>query len=156
MSLFEIDVEFWIRVAAAAFAGLIIGLERQLAGKPLGLRTGILIGVGTVVFVYLGASITSGSGDPSRVLGQIATGVGFLGAGVLFQRKGVVSGLTTAAAVWMLAAVSATIALASISDGLLLALLAVVMLRSLQALERVTPALSSGSHRPPDKDEDGA
>lgn len=139
----QLDAELWKAVGAASLAGGIIGLERQLAGRPLGVRTAVLISMGTVVFVHLGSSLTDNA-DPGRVLGQVVTGVGFLGAGVLFQRDGTVSGLTTAASVWLIAAIAATIAIEGYAtDGLVLAVATVLMLRIVRALESVIPRLRS-------------
>ncbi|MCA9568604.1 MAG: MgtC/SapB family protein [Myxococcales bacterium] len=136
-----LDPALWAAVAAASVSGGIIGLERQLAGRALGVRTAVLVSIGTVVFVHVGSSM-GGQADPARVLGQVVTGVGFLGAGVLFQRDGTVSGLTTAASVWLIAAIAATIAVAGHAwDGLLLAILTVVGLRVMRALERRLPCL---------------
>lgn len=89
----------------------IIGLERQVSQKSAGIRTHTLVGMGsagfTLVSAYGFASVTGGSDhiDPSRIAAQIVSGVGFLGAGVIFMRRDVVRGLTTAATIWVSAAV---------------------------------------------------
>ena len=101
--------EFWVTVSAAVLCGGIVGLERQLRGKPAGVRTSILVCLGTAVFIHLGATQSGPGTDPTRVLGQLVTGIGFLGAGVMFSREGVVSGVTTAAVIWVLAAIGAAI-----------------------------------------------
>lgn len=100
---------FWIRVGVAVLCGGFIGLERQLRGKPAGIRTSILICLGTHFFVSLGTAFDPGVGDPTRVLGQVITGIGFLGAGVILTHGGLVMGVTSAAVVWMLAAVGAAV-----------------------------------------------
>lgn len=130
-----------------------MGLERQLDGKPMGLRTGVLIAVGTAVFMQLGESL-AGQGDPTRVLGQLVTGVGFLGAGVLFKQDGYVTGLTTAAVVWTLAALGAAAGLGYRWEAITLAALCVVMLRGLQAVERRIPVLHKGHHSEESEAED--
>ncbi|TQM57882.1 MgtC/SapB family protein [Humibacillus xanthopallidus] len=88
----------------------IIGLERHRRFKSAGLRTHTLVGVGSAVFTLVSAygfADVTGRGvvDPSRIAAQIVSGVGFLGAGVIFVRRGSVSGLTTAASIWLTAAV---------------------------------------------------
>ncbi|MEW1953225.1 MgtC/SapB family protein [Terrabacter sp. NPDC080008] len=88
----------------------IIGLERHRRFKSAGLRTHTLVGVGSAVFTLVSAygfAEVTGRGpvDPSRIAAQIVSGVGFLGAGVIFVRRGSVSGLTTAASIWLTAAV---------------------------------------------------
>lgn len=89
----------------------LIGLERQFRQKAAGFRTHVLVGTGattfTLVSVYGFAPLLSGSDghDPSRIAAQVVSGIGFLGAGVIFTRRDVVRGLTTAATIWVAAAV---------------------------------------------------
>lgn len=90
----------------AALLGAAIGMEREIQGKAAGLRTNALICVGACLFTQLSIALTTpGSGDPSRVAAQIVTGVGFIGAGTIMRGKGAVTGLTTAATIWLVAAV---------------------------------------------------
>jgi len=90
-------------VAAAALSG-VIGFEREVAQKAAGLRTHMLVGLGSGLFTLLGASGFVGS-DPARVAAQVVAGVGFLGAGAIFRHGVTVRGLTTAAGLWTAAAV---------------------------------------------------
>lgn len=100
-----------ILLGLAFFFSGIIGIERQRRLKSAGLRTHTLVGVGAAVFTIIssyGFSAVIGHDvvlDPSRIAAQIVSGVGFLGAGVIFVRQNVVSGLTTAASIWLTAAV---------------------------------------------------
>jgi putative Mg2+ transporter-C (MgtC) family protein len=95
-------------VLAVIFGGA-IGLERELKGKPAGLRTNILICVGatllTDVSVMIGVAGGARVGDPARLAAQIVSGVGFLGAGTIMQSSGTVTGLTSAATIWVVAAI---------------------------------------------------
>ena len=93
------------RVALAAFLGYLIGLERAYRGKDAGDRTFALLALGAAAFVGLGVEVFPLSAD--RVIQGIATGVGFLGAGIIFRAEGGVHGLTTAAASWAAAAIGA-------------------------------------------------
>ena len=96
---------FALRLLAAIIAGGVIGLERQRSNKSAGIRTNTLVAMGACMFVLVGVSISELDGpDPSRIISQIITGVGFLGAGVILQHKGSIRGLTTAATVWCSAA----------------------------------------------------
>ena len=96
---------FALRLFAALLAGALIGLERQRSNKSAGIRTNTLVAMGACMFVLVGVSISELDGtDPSRIISQIITGVGFLGAGVILQHKGSIRGLTTAATVWCSAA----------------------------------------------------
>ncbi len=128
--------------------GGLIGLERQMRGKPIGIRTSILICLGTEVFVKLGASFDPATADPSRVLGQVVTGIGFLGAGVILARGGFVIGVTSAAVVWMLAAIGASIGLSRPGEAVALTLVTVAILLGVRFLERTFLHLKGGSDEP--------
>lgn len=138
--------EFWIRVGASILCGGIIGFERQLRGKPAGIRTSILICLGTQFFVLLGASFAREQADPTRVLGQVVTGIGFLGAGVILAREGIVLGVTSAAVIWLLAAVGATIGLGFVSAAIALSLITVGVLVGVERLESSYHVLRRGVH----------
>ncbi|MDH5298939.1 MAG: MgtC/SapB family protein, partial [Desulfobulbaceae bacterium] len=98
-----LSMDFWMHIGLTILCGGIIGLERQLRGKAAGIRTSILICLGTQAFVSLSAAIGFGNAayDPSRVLGQVVTGIGFLGAGVIMGKEGTVKGVTSAAIIWV-------------------------------------------------------
>ena len=98
----------------AVLLGGAVGLDRELSGKPAGLRTNILICLGSAILMDLSVRIgvsESGVrvGDPARIAAQVVTGVGFLGAGTILQARGVVVGLTTAATIWVVAAIGLTV-----------------------------------------------
>jgi putative Mg2+ transporter-C (MgtC) family protein len=93
------------RVALAAFLGYLVGLERTYRGKDAGDRTFALLALGAAAFVGLGIEAFPSSGD--RVIQGVATGVGFLGAGIIFRAEHGVHGLTTAAASWAVASIGA-------------------------------------------------
>ncbi len=92
---------FALRLVAAMLAGGIIGLERQRSNKSAGIRTNTLVAIGSCMYVLVSVNLSDHPGtDPSRIISQIITGIGFLGAGVILQHKGSIRGLTTAATVW--------------------------------------------------------
>jgi putative Mg2+ transporter-C (MgtC) family protein len=97
--------EFVLRLFAALAAGAIIGFERQWHHKSAGLRTNTLVAIGSALFVLLSLKATYKSGDPTRIIGQVVTGVGFLGGGIIFREGTNVHGLTSAATVWCSAAI---------------------------------------------------
>jgi putative Mg2+ transporter-C (MgtC) family protein len=81
-----------------------IGMERELSGKAAGLRTNILICVGSALLMDLSINLPGAlgrNGDPARLAAQVVTGIGFLGAGTIMQARGTVIGLTTAATLWL-------------------------------------------------------
>jgi putative Mg2+ transporter-C (MgtC) family protein len=137
---------FWLRVGAALLCGGLLGLERQLRGKPAGIRTSILICLGTMIFVTLGAAVVVPTGDPGRVLGQVVTGIGFLGAGVILTRQGIVVGVTSAAAIWLLAAIGSTIALGFERAAIAVTFIALGILVGVEGLESSFASLRRGVH----------
>lgn len=97
-------LEFVFRLLAAMAAGGVVGLERQINNKSAGFRTNTLVSVGASIYVLINVMLTENGGDPTRIIGQIVTGIGFLGAGVILHRGINVQGLTTAATIWCSAA----------------------------------------------------
>lgn len=145
-SLDPVSSEFWIRIGTAFFCGGIIGLERQVRGKPAGIRTSVLICLGTCVFILLSTVFVEPGADPTRVLGQVVTGIGFLGAGVILTREGAVLGVTSAATIWMLAAIGAAIGFGWIEAALALAGVTVGILIGVELLEASFVTLRRGVH----------
>jgi putative Mg2+ transporter-C (MgtC) family protein len=127
--------EFWIGVGVAVLCGGIVGFERQMRGKPAGIRTNILICLGTTVFVKLSTLYSGQNTDMTRVLGQVVTGIGFLGAGVILARGGRVKGVTSAAVIWMLAGIGAMIGFGLFIPAIILAVITVIILTAIEYLE---------------------
>lgn len=108
----EISIDVIIKIILSIIFGGLVGLERELKQKPVGLRTNILICIGSTVFMIIGLNIAktySGNTDPLRVAAQIITGIGFLGAGSIIRSHGEVRGLTTAASIWVVAGIGLAI-----------------------------------------------
>src|SRR5215475_2853576 len=100
------DPSIPLKLVLAAILGGIIGIEREIRDKPAGLRTNILICVGSTLFMSISTRVTELlGGDPTRNGAQIITGIGFLGAGAVLHSHGFVMGLTTAATIWVVAGV---------------------------------------------------
>ena len=120
--------------------GGIIGFERELAGKPAGLRTNILICIGAALLMDVSTRVglIDGHrvGDPGRIAAQIVSGVGFLGAGTIMQGQGVVTGLTSAATIWVVAAIGMTVGGGFYIEGIGAGLLVTFVLAGLGGLER--------------------
>jgi len=136
----------WYSVATALLCGLIIGLERQLRGKPVGIRTSSLITLGTYIFIASSMHISNEASDPSRIIGQVITGIGFLGAGVMLARDGMVIGVTSAATIWSLASVGVCIAVANHTTAIKLSLIVVFVLVGVDLLEDYSQAMTRGGH----------
>ena len=144
----SIDSSFVFQLAASIVCGGIVGVERQLRGKSIGIRTSILICLATQVFVRLSVTISGDVVDPTRVLGQVVTGVGFLGAGVILARGGSIVGVTSASVVWMLAAIGSTIGFGRPTEGLILSVLVVAILIGVRFLESIFKRLGGSSDEP--------
>jgi len=108
---------------AAVVCGALVGGERQRQEKPAGLRTLILVCLGSAVFTMVSFAFTSTTGDSGRVAAQIVTGIGFLGAGAILHSGISVTGMTTAASIWMTAAIGMTVGAGYAGAGLGLSLL---------------------------------
>lgn len=99
------ELEGLVRLAVAGLLSLMVGFDREAKHKPAGMRTYVLVGIGSALFTLVGI-VAFGPGDPgSRIAAQIITGIGFLGAGTIIQVRSGVVGLTTAAGIWAIAAV---------------------------------------------------
>src|SRR5262245_24486763 len=124
-----LDISFWQRILFSIICGALIGIERQLRKKPIDIRTSILICLGTALYIYLGWHVANPGSDHTRVLGQIVTGIGFLGAGVIITTgEGLVTGVTSAAVVYLLAGIGSAIGFGFYSIALSISLVAVFVL----------------------------
>jgi putative Mg2+ transporter-C (MgtC) family protein len=142
VSLQSLDWQAAGQITLAALLGAIVGLERGMGGHPAGLRTNTLIAISSCLFTILsiqGFPLQGSAQDTARVAAQIVTGVGFLGAGALLHAKGHVRGLTTAASIWLVAAigmaVGAGIYFLAIFTALLSSLLLILLAPVSQRLE---------------------
>lgn len=126
-----------MRLLLAALLGGAVGLERETAGKPAGLRTNLLIAMGAALFTHVSLAIPSvtGSGDPARIAAQVVAGVGFLGAGTIIHARNAVHGLTSAATVWVVAGLGVAVGVGAEHDAVLATLIVLTALIALRAME---------------------
>lgn len=97
-----------LQLLLAAFLGAVIGIERDLNGRPAGLRTSMIIAMGSCLFAIIsgeGYTDAEGTPDPTRIASIVVQGIGFIGAGVMLKGNDHISGLTTAATIWFVAAI---------------------------------------------------
>ena len=142
--------------------GLLIGIGRsqerrliegspddlQAHGKPIDIRTSILICLGTSLYIYLGLHVANSTTDVTRVLGQIVTGIGFLGAGVIITTgQGLVTGVTSASVVYLLAAIGSAIGFGFFGIALSISLVAVAVLIGVEWLEEYIKELRHTPHK---------
>lgn len=128
-----------LRLIVAMIFGAVIGIQRERAGKPAGLRTHMLVSSGTAVFVIASEEFGMNPDSVSRVIQGLVTGIGFLGAGAILKiyDKRVVEGLTTAAGIWMTAALGVAIGLGRFGVALVATLLAWMTLSLVRQLEDI-------------------
>jgi putative Mg2+ transporter-C (MgtC) family protein len=124
------------RLLLAAGLGAAIGLEREYRRKPAGLRTNILIAVGSALFTIISLQLASKGGTPDRIAAQVVTGIGFLGGGAILRRGRAVQGMTTAATIWMNAAIGMAAGAGESSLAVAATVVTLVVLAVLPPIER--------------------
>jgi putative Mg2+ transporter-C (MgtC) family protein len=155
-------IEILIKTVIIILLSGVIGLDRELKHKPAGLKTHILVGLGSTIFTLVslymyyefqgkqGASV-----DPGRIAAQVVTGIGFLGAGTIMQSKGTITGLTTAASLWAVAGIGLAVGagmypLAVISTGAIL-LVFFIINKIAFAVENQVSRIKKGRGKPAKK-----
>ena len=134
-------LDLLFKLGLSVVLGGAVGLERELSGKPAGLRTNILICLGSTMLMDLSIKLGVGPdgarfGDPARLAAQVVTGIGFLGAGTIMQARGAVVGLTTAATIWVVAAIGLLVGGDRFVEAVGGTLLVLVVLAGLGQVER--------------------
>lgn len=127
-----------VRLLAAGLLGAVVGWQRERAGKAAGLRTHILVALGTTLFVLAASGSGMSSDGVSRVIQGMTTGIGFIGAGAILKVSATreIQGLTTAAGIWMTAAIGVAVGLGGLGLALLGTMLTWIILASIGLLER--------------------
>ncbi len=134
-----------LRLGIAAVLGMLIGIERDLQGRAAGIRTHLLVCTGAALFtlisVLIGYTVTEGRhiGDPARIAAQVATGIGFLGAGTILKSGLTVRGLTTAAYLWLVAAIGVACAIGQVSLAVIAAIVTDFLVVGIKWVERFLP-----------------
>jgi putative Mg2+ transporter-C (MgtC) family protein len=129
--------ETFLRLALAAVLGGAIGLEREFRHKPAGLRTNMLIAIGSALFSILSVDLGAGPGSPDRIAAQVVTGIGFLGAGAILRSGENIHGLTTAATIWVNAAIGMAAGLGSYTVATVAAAITLGVLALMPIMEKV-------------------
>jgi putative Mg2+ transporter-C (MgtC) family protein len=142
----QLQLELLVQLVMAAVLGGAVGLERELKGKPAGLRTTILITLGATLFTVLSYRIGAGNGDQGRIAAQVLTGVGFIGAGTILHMRGAVTGLTSAATIWVVAAIGMAVGARAYVEALGATLLVMLVLAGLGPVEGYLARQATRSH----------
>ena len=138
--------DLWQKIIVSIACGALVGLDRQLRGKPAGIRTSSLICLGTTIFVALGSTYAPGKDDHLRVLSQVVTGIGFLGAGVIMSKEGLVTGVTSAAVIWVLATIGSSVGIGHYGMALAITVSTISVLVGVEWLEESFQKLRIGAH----------
>ncbi len=163
VGLSQTDLVLFLRVLVAFVLGGIIGFERERHNQPAGFRTHMLVAGGAAAFVvasiYGFMSPTGGNTDVSRVAAQVVTGVGFLGAGTIWRTRATVRGLTTAASIWVAAAIgmlagTGTFAVAAFATFLTVIALRFLRLPTKKRLDYGEPSMIGRSRGDEDEEEE--
>lgn len=118
---------FLFNLVVLLTCGFVLGYERQKTNKVIGIRSVILLMLGSFIFTYISTRI---GGDPSRVAAQIASGVGFIGAGIIWKDKSTsISNLTTAILIWVIAALGSMISIGLLKESILITIIIYIVLR---------------------------
>lgn len=153
MTPIDFDMAMAGRLLLASLLGALIGLERELHGRPAGFRTHLLVSLGAALFVVVSINFYRAFGnfsgavavgvDPGRVAAQVVVGIGFLGAGAIIRERASVRGLTTAACLWIAAAIGVA---CGVGLFFLSVLVTAIALLSLVALKKIEGVLSRDSY----------
>lgn len=131
-------LELMLQLGLATLLGGAIGLERELGGKPAGLRTNILICLGSVLYTHISLSMMGPNApDPTRVAAQVVTGVGFIGAGTILHARGAIVGLTSAATIWVVAAIGVALGSGFYLEGVGTTVIVLAVLAGLGRVEKL-------------------
>jgi len=129
-----LTLETFLSLLLAVAFGALVGIEREMTHKPAGLRTHMLVSLGSCLFtvVSLGFSV-----DPARIAAGIVAGIGFIGAGTIWAEKDKVKGITTAASLWATAAIGLTAGIGDYPLAVVVTILVVIILASGSVLRRI-------------------
>jgi putative Mg2+ transporter-C (MgtC) family protein len=150
VKVFRLDLG--AKLLVAIIAGGAVGLQRELRHKPAGLRTNILICMGSALLMDLSMRIAiEYGGDPGRIAAQVVTGIGFLGAGTILHTRGTITGLTSAATIWVVAAIGLTAGAGLMFEALAATITVMVVLEGLGWIERryIDPRFPEHAHGGP-------
>jgi putative Mg2+ transporter-C (MgtC) family protein len=127
--LSALHVDMLVRLLVATILGALVGYEREHKGKPAGVRTHGMVALGAALFTLVSVYGFAGNHDPGRVAAQVVTGIGFLGAGAILHLRRSVQGLTTAASLWVTAAIGLAVGVGMLAMSAATAILVFLLLR---------------------------
>jgi putative Mg2+ transporter-C (MgtC) family protein len=146
------DLELTARLGLALLLGAVVGVEREVNKHPAGLRTMAMVAIGSCLFTLVGAYVIGERTDPTRIAAQVVSGVGFLGAGAILRSGISVRGLTTAATIWVVAAIGMAVAFGFYLLAVVCTLMVVFALVAIRRVEeRLFGREPPGGYRDPEE-----
>jgi putative Mg2+ transporter-C (MgtC) family protein len=146
------DLELTARLGLALLLGAVVGVEREVNKHPAGLRTMAMVAIGSCLFTLVGAYVVGERTDPTRIAAQVVSGVGFLGAGAILRSGISVRGLTTAATIWVVAAIGMAVAFGFYLLAVVCTLMVVFALVAIRRVEeRLFGREPPGGYRDPEE-----
>ena len=139
MIALDIHPQMLLRMVVAVFVGALIGYERERKGKPAGVRTHSMVCLGAALFTVVSLYGFGTAGDPTRVAAMVVSGIGFLGAGAILHQRESVHGLTTAASLWVTAAIGLAVGVGMFAMSLVTTILVFLLLHFGPRPSRKTP-----------------
>lgn len=127
--------EIFIKLLLSSLFGALIGLQREFKDRPAGLRTHTLVALASCLFTTISMAAFSFKADPSRIVANVAVGIGFIGAGTIIKQGNIIVGLTTAASLWTVSAIGVSVGSGQIFIGFLATLLALLILTAFKWVE---------------------
>ncbi len=131
-----IEWNFILRIFAAGILGGLIGLEREFRAKEAGVRTHFIVSLGSALVMMISHSALEGGFDAARVAAQVVSGIGFIGAGVIIFQKNVVRGITTAAGLWVAAAIGLSCGAQMYSIAIAATIMTILVLETMHIITR--------------------
>lgn len=129
MIAFDVHPQMLLRLVVAVFVGALVGYERERKGKPAGVRTHGMVCLGAALFTLVSLYGFGTASDPTRVAAMVVSGIGFLGAGAVLHQRESVHGLTTAASLWVTAAMGLAVGVGMIGMSIVTTILVFLLLR---------------------------
>lgn len=129
-----LETEIMIKLIVAAVLGSLVGFERAVHNKPAGMRTHSLVCIGATLFTIISVNVIGG--EPSRIAAGIVTGIGFLGAGIIFRAKSRMRGITTATELWVMAAIGLAVGMGFYFAALITTLIVIFILIPMKYFEK--------------------
>ena len=153
------NYEIFLQLLTAVVLGMLLGAERSLAGKTAGMRTYGLVSMGACLFILTSTLVLAplsrlAAVDPLRVFEGVVTGVGFIGAGIIFLRGATLNGLTTAAGLWIAAGIGIAVGYKLYALAVFAAVLTIFVFTAMWFLERKIRTLSQAHNRPEAQDDE--